>query len=163
VLAIFLLPEFLSAKTAQETINDTPCLFEYRYWHLDQRQSPVFVPPPQFTAEQCENAKLVNESIGALQAQENADAQRRNDVANARARAAAAKRAQAAKVARDEFQSRPGVRIGMTADDVVNRTNWGAPQSRNRTITAGGTREQWVYGPGQYLYFENGRLTAIQD
>ena len=56
----------------------------------------------------------------------------------------------------------------------------GAPRHVNRTVTSSGTREQWVYeawfcfcSPGyrpdanrlkaQYLYFENGVLTAWQD
>jgi hypothetical protein len=30
------------------------------------------------------------------------------------------------------------------------------------TETASGTREQWVYDHRRYLYFENGRLVAIQ-
>jgi hypothetical protein len=57
----------------------------------------------------------------------------------------------------------PGVKIGMSADTVRNKTSWGAPATINRTTTASGTKEQWVYGGGNYLYFENGRLTAIQN
>jgi len=45
----------------------------------------------------------------------------------------------------------------------TDQTNWGSPQSINRTTTAQGIREQWVYGQRHYLYFENGGLTAIQD
>ena len=37
------------------------------------------------------------------------------------------------------------------------------PINRNRTIVSGLTSEQWVYGWGTYLYFDNGKLTAIQD
>jgi len=54
-----------------------------------------------------------------------------------------------------------GVRIGMTADE-VKQSSWGRPESVNRTITARGTHEQWVYG-GSYLYFDDGVLTAIQN
>ena len=54
-----------------------------------------------------------------------------------------------------------GVSIGMTQDRVL-QSSWGKPESVNRTIYPSGTREQWVYGNGHYLYFENGILTSIQ-
>ena len=57
----------------------------------------------------------------------------------------------------------PGVSIGMTADQVINKSSWGRPGSVSRTTTAAGTREQWVYGGSNYLYFTNGVLTAIQN
>ena len=57
----------------------------------------------------------------------------------------------------------PGVRVGMSAKQVVETTNWGAPDSINRTVTSGGVDEQWVYAGGSYLYFHNGRLRAIQN
>jgi len=62
-----------------------------------------------------------------------------------------------------EQSTRPGVRFGMTAKQVVEQTNWGKPNSINRSGSKYGTREQWVYGDGSYLYFENGRLTSYQD
>lgn len=74
-----------------------------------------------------------------------------------RARQAKAEKAAKAKAAR------PGVRIGMTRDQVINGTNWGKPQKVNRTTTRYGTSEQWVYGDGNYLYFEDGVLTSIQN
>lgn len=40
---------------------------------------------------------------------------------------------------------------------------WGHPIDINRTIVRGLTSEQWVYGWGTYLYFDNGVLTAIQN
>jgi hypothetical protein len=55
-----------------------------------------------------------------------------------------------------------GVRVGMTKEDVL-ASSWGRPESVNTTTTVHGTREQWVYGSGNYLYFENGVLTAIQN
>lgn len=55
-----------------------------------------------------------------------------------------------------------GVRIGMTAKYVREKTDWGEPQTINSTITASGRREQWVYGDGDYLYFKNGILDVIQ-
>ena len=57
----------------------------------------------------------------------------------------------------------PGVRIGMTAGQVLTNSSWGSPNSINRTVTARRTSEQWVYGNGNYLYFSNGVLTAIQN
>jgi len=73
---------------------------------------------------------------------------------DAKARAIADAKAQAAK---------PGVKIGMTQKDVLENTSWGKPLSINRTTTAIGTREQWVYVGNNYLYFTNGILTAIQN
>ncbi len=55
-----------------------------------------------------------------------------------------------------------GVRIGMTAKYVREKTDWGEPKSINSTITTSGRREQWVYGDGDYLYFKNGVLETIQ-
>jgi hypothetical protein len=55
-----------------------------------------------------------------------------------------------------------GVRVGMSQEDVV-ASSWGKPQKINTTTNAYGTREQWVYGGGNYLYFENDKLTTIQN
>jgi hypothetical protein len=49
--------------------------------------------------------------------------------------------------------------IGMTAEQA--RTAWGKPDGVNETITARGRFEQWIYGRGQYLHFENDILTSI--
>ncbi len=54
------------------------------------------------------------------------------------------------------------VEIGMTSNDVRRSLAWGAPDKINKTVTARGTSEQWVYKNNQYLYFENNILTAIQ-
>jgi hypothetical protein len=55
--------------------------------------------------------------------------------------------------------------IGMTAAEA--RASWGVPSGGvNRTATASGTHEQWVYNhfwPQGYLYFDDGVLTAIQN
>jgi hypothetical protein len=69
---------------------------------------------------------------------------------------AAEKRRQAAA------KRREGVSIGMTADD-VRASSWGRPEKVNRTTNAYGTREQWVYSSGSYLYFRNGVLETIQN
>jgi uncharacterized protein YceK len=59
--------------------------------------------------------------------------------------------------------SKPGVRIGMTADQVRNETFWGAPLTVHVISTAKGSSEQWVYPHGYYLYFTNGILTSGQN
>lgn len=55
------------------------------------------------------------------------------------------------------------VKIGMSRSDVMRSFFWGPPDHINKTTTSRGTDEQWVYKKGQYLYFENGILTAIQE
>ena len=57
---------------------------------------------------------------------------------------------------------REGVSVGMTADDVL-ASSWGKPQRVRTHTSAGGVREQWVYGGGNYIYFQNGRVTSIQN
>jgi hypothetical protein len=57
---------------------------------------------------------------------------------------------------------RSGASIGMSKEEAL-ASSWGRPESVNRTTNAYGTREQWVYGGGNYLYFENGVLTSIQN
>ncbi|MGE6259206.1 hypothetical protein ACQKCU_15085 [Heyndrickxia sporothermodurans] len=54
-----------------------------------------------------------------------------------------------------------GIRIGMTSDEVLER--WGKPKDINKTITQYGVHEQWVYPNYQYLYFDDGILTTIQQ
>lgn len=54
------------------------------------------------------------------------------------------------------------VSIGMTTKQVLTN-GWGRPKDINRTTTANGTNEQWVYDGYKYLYFEDGILTTIQD
>lgn len=55
-----------------------------------------------------------------------------------------------------------GATIGMSQTEVI-QGNWGYPSHINKTTTAMGTREQWSYDEGKYLYFDNGVLTAIQE
>jgi hypothetical protein len=40
---------------------------------------------------------------------------------------------------------------------------WGEPYSINTTIVEGLTLEQWVYGLGTYVYFNNGIISGIQN
>lgn len=59
--------------------------------------------------------------------------------------------------------SKPNVTIGMTAKQVAINSNWGRPDTVNRTTLKNGVHEQWVYPGKGYLYFDNGKLVAIQD
>lgn len=52
------------------------------------------------------------------------------------------------------------VRIGMTK--AMCEESWGTPDDINKSVGSWGTHEQWVYG-NSYLYFEDGKLTAIQN
>lgn len=67
-----------------------------------------------------------------------------------------------ARKIQEQLSRKPNVRIGMTTDQVLNKTNWGRPKDINTTINAHGKFEQWVYGLSQYLYFTNGKLASIQ-
>lgn len=60
------------------------------------------------------------------------------------------------------WKARGGVSIGMTAKQ-VRASNWGGPESINRSTGSYGTHEQWVYGGGNYIYFENGVVSSIQN
>ncbi|MBP3041038.1 hypothetical protein J9303_16350 [Bacillaceae bacterium Marseille-Q3522] len=55
-----------------------------------------------------------------------------------------------------------GVYIGMTKEQVL-ASSWGEPEKINKTTTAYGTSEQWVYPGFQFLYFENDILVSIQN
>lgn len=73
--------------------------------------------------------------------------------------AAADKQEAAAEARRKRSQ---GVRIGMSKADAI-ASSWGRPEKVNRTTNQYGTREQWVYGGGNYLYFEDDTLVSIQN
>lgn len=64
-------------------------------------------------------------------------------------------------IAEKKHAAKGGVRIGMSKKQVL-ASNWGKPSSVNRTTSANGTAEQWVYD-GSYLYFQNGILRTIQN
>lgn len=52
--------------------------------------------------------------------------------------------------------------IGMTESEVII-SSWGVPSKKNRTTTAAGTTQQWVYKNG-YIYFDkDGLVTSIQN
>lgn len=52
--------------------------------------------------------------------------------------------------------------IGMTKEE-AEKSTWGMPEKVNKTTTAYGLSEQWVYGNRKYLYFKDGILTSIQE
>lgn len=55
-----------------------------------------------------------------------------------------------------------GIKVGMTAEQVRGAKHWGRPERVNSTTGPHGTREQWVYGGGRYVYFQRGTVTSIQ-
>lgn len=61
----------------------------------------------------------------------------------------------------EEQVTQKKIQIGMNGEEV--KLSWGAPGDINKTVTASGTSEQWIYSSGQYLYFENGFLTTWQN
>lgn len=66
------------------------------------------------------------------------------------------------------LKAKPGVRIGQSADDVLNKTNWGKPFKINTLTNKYGTTEQWVYRQCAecetqgYLTLKNGKVIAVQ-
>ena len=52
------------------------------------------------------------------------------------------------------------VEMGMPVCAAI--ASWGRPESINRTETANVKHEQWVYGGGKYLYFNDDKLTSVQ-
>ena len=52
------------------------------------------------------------------------------------------------------------MKIGMTKE--MAKLSWGEPKKINETIMKNSKSEQWVYSSGNYLYFTNNILTAIQ-
>ncbi|MBB3154492.1 putative small lipoprotein YifL [Paenibacillus endophyticus] len=53
-------------------------------------------------------------------------------------------------------------KIGMTAEK-VEKSKWGKPKDKNKTTTAYGVSEQWVYYGYKYIYFEDGFVTSISE
>jgi hypothetical protein len=66
------------------------------------------------------------------------------------------------EMAAAECKRRGDPRVGMTATQ-VEATCWGKPGHVNRTHTAGGISDQYVYGDGRYLDLQDGIVTSIQD
>ncbi|MFR9498389.1 MAG: hypothetical protein SNI05_08190 [Rikenellaceae bacterium] len=53
------------------------------------------------------------------------------------------------------------IKLGFTKQMCIE--SWGEPEDINKTITYYGTHEQWVYGLDTYIYFDNNKLTTIQN
>ena len=53
------------------------------------------------------------------------------------------------------------IRIGMSKD--ACKLSWGEPDDIHTSRGRWGVHEQWVYSRNRYVYFENGKLSAIQD
>jgi hypothetical protein len=66
----------------------------------------------------------------------------------------------AATAIREECERRGQPKIGMIPTEAAE-TCWGKPRRIVKLTTAEGTREDYVYGTGRTLRFENGKLTAI--
>lgn len=71
---------------------------------------------------------------------------------------------------RVEAEDRSGVNCKKTGTSFIGehqqrttKCGWGKPNKINRTTNAGGTREQWVYGGHNYLYFQDGILISMQN
>lgn len=110
------------------------------------------------TNQQANDLKLKYISAKSDIAKAQADAKAKADT-DAKAQAQAEADAQAKAKAKTE-----GVRIGMTQQQVLD-SNWGKPDQINKTTSAYGMHEQWVYGTSKmnFLYFDNGILTSIQN
>lgn len=64
---------------------------------------------------------------------------------------------------REQMTSEPiAPTIGMTGEQVRN-SSWGNPIKINKTTFEWGTTEQWCYSNYRYIYFEDGKVTAIQE
>lgn len=177
------------AQSHLDIIRDTPCAYEYRLWFFTFRRSEHFEVPKEFTKEQCDRAAEVSRRINEEQARgitgspetsRNPERDAELELQRAADERARLERERADKVARDVetrekarqakwraeqdvLRRKPGVSVGMTKDDVLTKSSWGAPFSKNRMTTAAGVEEQWVYGGRNYLYFKNGVLVAIQN
>jgi hypothetical protein len=140
-----------------EAVETVPCMREV--WMYAQNHEDTWLNAMRKYPEQ--ECKAAQERFNHFQDDDaDANAQIKREEAERKAELER-ERQEGGRVAA-ELAKKPGARIGMTAKQVIQKTNWGWPDSVNRTIIRHGTREQWVYGDGQYLYFENGRLTAIQ-
>jgi len=65
------------------------------------------------------------------------------------------------EMAAADCKRRGDPRVGMTAEQVES-TCWGKPGHVNRTHTAGGISDQYVYGDGRYVDLRDGVVTSIQ-
>jgi hypothetical protein len=53
-------------------------------------------------------------------------------------------------------------RVGMSEQQAL-ATCWGRPKYRQRVGVPGLMRDEWIYGEGRYLFFDDGKILAIQE
>lgn len=53
------------------------------------------------------------------------------------------------------------IKLGMSEKQLL--LSWGKPERINKTVGSSGVNEQWVYGVGQYVYMQNGKVTSFQS
>jgi hypothetical protein len=116
-------------------------------------------PFAKYVVQVIEDLNRIEDHERALQRQREASTRQREANAREHARRTAIQaKGWSASVTEAVIQRQ--VALGMTPEQV--REAWGPPQRINRTLTRAGEHQQWVYGSGQYLYFEDGRLSSIQ-
>jgi hypothetical protein len=113
--------------------------------------------PAERAAEEAEKKRKIE-----LAAAEQARALALKQMELKKAQEVAAKREELRLIALKKENKKAGVRIGMTKQDVYE-SSWGRPNSVNKTTNRYGVHEQWVYEGRNYLYFENGILTSVQN
>ncbi len=64
-------------------------------------------------------------------------------------------------VVKGELIAQGKVKIGMTSE--MCKTAWESPWYKSKTTVAGGVFEDWYYGWGKSLHFENGSLVRIEE
>jgi|SRR5579862_430435 len=74
----------------------------------------------------------------------------------------ARKRVAEEKVRQENCARRGQPKIGMTMDEAI-ATCWGKPGRVVKTTTAAAVQQDFIYGRGHVLRFENGNLTAILE
>ena len=123
-----------------EILAETKRLIAKREWRLARQELEPWDAQVTADGDFVPLKSKIDTEVRAIEARENAIAAKE---------LAAAKR-------------KAGVSIGMSQDDVL-ASQWGKPEKVNRTVHARSVSEQWVYPGYQYLYFENGKLTSIQN
>ena len=61
-----------------------------------------------------------------------------------------------------ELAKKSEVKIGMTQDQVLNKSKWGEPQYRRTLIDKSGKFDTWIYGIRKHFIFKNDELVSIQ-
>jgi hypothetical protein len=108
------------------------------------------------------SAKEQNAALQQARKQQQEATVREQQAATVREQQEATVREQNRRAAKVEAAIANGeVVIGMTGEECVRA--WGWPESVNTTDTARVLHSHWFYSGGQYVYFENGILTSIQQ